>query len=149
MLSIEDNQTLTQVSAGTPMGDLMRHYWQPVCAVDQLLSSPFRTKEVKILGEELVLFRDRKGNLGVVDKYCTHRRASLAYGVVEDDGVRCQYHGWKFNSDGKCIEQPFEDTTHPQDNFRDKCGIQAYKAQELAGLVFVYIEPAPTPILPS
>src|SRR5262245_58016196 len=149
MLSVENNELLTRVGPGTPMGALMRHYWQPVCAVDQLLVSPFRTKEIKVLGEELVVFRDRRGNLGVVDKYCTHRRASLAYGVVEDDGVRCQYHGWKFNSDGKCIEQPFEDTTHAEDRFRDKCGIKSYRAQELAGLVFVYMGPDPAPMLPA
>jgi len=148
MLSIEDNETITRVGPGTPMGELMRRYWQPVCAVDQLISSPFRTKEIEVLGEELVIFRDRKGNLGVVDKYCAHRRANLAYGVVED-GLRCQYHGWKFNGDGKCIEQQFEDTTHPEDSFRDKCGIRAYKAQELAGLVFVYMGPDPAPMLPS
>ena len=102
-----------------------------------------------MLGEELVVYRDRRGHLGVVDKYCTHRRASLAYGVVEEDGMRCQYHGWKFDSDGQCIEQPFEDTTHPEDNFRDKCGIRAYPAQELGGLVFVYMGPEPAPLLPQ
>jgi 5,5'-dehydrodivanillate O-demethylase len=148
MLSIEDNEALTQVSPGTPMGELMRRYWQPICAADQLLKSPFRTHEVKILGEELVVYRDRSGTLGVVDKYCTHRRASLAYGVVEDEGIRCQYHGWKFDETGACIEQPFEDTTHPEDNFRDKCGIKSYPVQELGGLVFVYMGPAPAPLLP-
>ena len=81
MLSIENNELLTRVGPGTPMGTLMRHYWQPVCGVDDLLRSPFRTHAVKVLGEELVVYRDRLGHLGVVDKYCTHRRASLAYGV--------------------------------------------------------------------
>ena len=75
MLSKEDNELLTRVGPGTPMGTLMRHYWQPVCGVDDLLRSPFRTHEVKVLGEELVVYRDRSGHLGVVDKYCTHRRA--------------------------------------------------------------------------
>src|SRR5438132_4683438 len=77
-----------------------------------------------------------------------HRRASLAYGVVEHDGLRCQYHGWKFDASGRCVEQPFEDTTHPEDNFRAKCGIRAYKAEELGGLVFVYMGPEPAPLLP-
>jgi 5,5'-dehydrodivanillate O-demethylase len=130
------------------MGELMRRYWQPVCASDELLRSPFRTKEVTIMSEELVIYRDRSGTLGCVDKYCTHRRASLAYGVVEEEGIRCQYHGWKFNETGACIEQPFEDTTHPEDNFRDKCGIKNYPVQELCGLVFVYMGPAPAPLLP-
>src|SRR5712691_1790405 len=91
MLSVENNELLTMLGPGTPMGTLMRHYWQPVCAVEDILHSPFRTKAVKILGEELVVYRDRRGHLGVVDKYCAHRRASLAYGVVENDGIRCQY----------------------------------------------------------
>jgi 5,5'-dehydrodivanillate O-demethylase len=148
MLSVEENELLTKVGPGTPMGTLMRYYWQPVCGLDDLLRSPFRTKEVKILGEEIVVYRDRSGTLGVVDKYCVHRRASLAYGVVEEDGIRCQYHGWKYDETGRCIEQPFEDTTHPDDNFRDKCSIRAYKAQELGGLIFVYMGPDPVPLLP-
>ena len=148
MISVEENETLTRVGPGTPMGELLRYYWHPVCAVDELLQSPFRTKEVKILGEELVIYRDRSGTLGCVEKYCVHRRASLAYGVVEENGIRCQYHGWKYDETGACIEQPFEDTTHPEDNFRDKCGIGAYKVEELGGLVFVYMGPAPAPLLP-
>jgi 5,5'-dehydrodivanillate O-demethylase len=130
------------------MGEMLRRYWHPVCAVDQVLESPFRTKEVKILGEELVVYLDRSGKLGIVDKYCTHRRASLAYGVVEQDGIRCQYHGWKFDETGTCTEQPFEDTIHPEDRFRDKCAIRAYKAEALGGLVFAYMGPQPAPLLP-
>ena len=148
MLSVEDNELLTQCDPGTPMGDLMRRYWQPVCGADELLKSPFRTKEVMVMGEELVVFRDRSGRLGVVDKYCTHRRASLAYGVVEQDGIRCQYHGWKFDAGGRCIEQPFEDTSHPEDHFNEKCSIRAYKAEELCGLVFIYMGSEPAPLLP-
>jgi 5,5'-dehydrodivanillate O-demethylase len=130
------------------MGEMLRRYWHPVCAVDQVLESPFRTKEVKILGEELVVYLDRSGKFGIVDKYCTHRRASLAYGIVEQDGIRCQYHGWKFDETGRCVEQPFEDTVHPEDRFRDKCAIRAYKAEAMGGLVFAYMGPAPAPLLP-
>jgi 5,5'-dehydrodivanillate O-demethylase len=148
MISVEENELLTRCGPGTPMGELMRRYWQPVCAADELLKSPFRTKELTVMGEELVIYRDRSGTLGCVDKYCTHRRASLAYGVVEEHGIRCQYHGWKFDETGACIEQPFEDTTHPEDNFRDKCGIRNYKVEELCGLLFVYMGPEPAPLLP-
>ena len=148
MLSIEDNELLTRVGPGTPMGELLRRYWRPVCGEEDIIGSPFRTKEVLIMGEELVIYRDRSGNYGAVDKYCTHRRASLAYGVVEEDGIRCQYHGWKFDDTGRCVEQPFEDTTHPEDRFRDKCGIKAYKVEVLGGLVFIYMGPAPAPLLP-
>lgn len=148
MLSIEHNELLTRVGPGTPMGELMRRYWQPVCAVDEVMSNPFRTKEVRILGEDLVVYRDRDGRWGVVAKHCPHRRANLAYGIVEMDGIRCPYHGWKFDHTGRCLEQPFEDTTHPEDRFREKCATTAYPAEELAGLVFAYLGPDPAPLLP-
>jgi len=148
MLSIEDNKLLTEIGPGTPAGDLLRRYWQPVCAAAELTGSKFRTKELKILGEDLVVYRDRSGNLGMVAANCTHRRANLAYGIVEEDGIRCVYHGWKFDATGRCLEQPYEDTTHPEDNFREKCSIAAYPVQELAGLVWAYMGPAPAPLLP-
>src|SRR5262249_6735266 len=123
MLSIEDNKLLTEVGPGTPMGELMRRYWQPVCALDELLSSQFRTKELLILGEELVAYVDRSGRPGLVQRFCAHRRANLSYGIVEEDGLRCAYHGWKFDETGQCVDQPFEDTTHPQDRFAEKCSL--------------------------
>jgi 5,5'-dehydrodivanillate O-demethylase len=148
MLSIEDNKLLTEVGPGTPMGNLLRRYWQPIAAAADLAGSRFRTREVKILGEELVLYRDRSGQLGLVAANCTHRRANLAYGIVEEDGIRCVYHGWKFDETGRCVEQPYEETTHPEDNYRDKCGTVAYPVQELAGLIWAYMGPAPAPLLP-
>jgi len=149
LLNKEENERLTQVGPGTPMGELMRRYWHPICAVDELDRTAFRTKEVKVLGEELVLYRDRSGTLGLLDRYCTHRRASLAYGIVEAQGIRCQYHGWKFDETGRVLEQPFEDRLHPEAKFRDKCGIRAYKVQEKAGLIFAYMGPSPAPLLPN
>lgn len=149
MLSVEENELLTRTNAGTPMGELMRRYWQPVAAAAELDDNPFHTKEVTIMGEELVLYRDRSGQLGLLDRYCTHRRASLAYGITEDDGIRCQYHGWKFDAAGAVIDQPFEDTTHPDQRFRAKCDVTAYKAKELGGLVFAYLGPEPAPELPN
>jgi 5,5'-dehydrodivanillate O-demethylase len=148
MLSIEDNKLLTEVGPGKPMGDLLRRYWQPVCALDELLQSPFRTKELTIMGEELVGFCDRNGKTGLLARNCSHRRASLAYGIVEEDGLRCVYHGWKFNQAGECIEQPFEETTHPEDNFAAKCSLTAYPTEVLAGLVWAYMGPGPAPLLP-
>jgi 5,5'-dehydrodivanillate O-demethylase oxygenase subunit len=149
MLSVEDNKLLTEVGPGTPMGSLLRWYWQPVCALDELLQSPFRTKELRIMGEDLVAFCDRRGRPGLIAKHCVHRRASLAYGIVEEDGLRCAYHGWKYDQDGRCIDQPFEDTTHPEERFQDKCSIVAYPVQVLAGLVWAYMGPRPAPLLPS
>jgi 5,5'-dehydrodivanillate O-demethylase oxygenase subunit len=148
MLSIEDNKLLTEVGPGTPMGDLLRRYWQPVCALDEILQSPFRTKELTIMGEDLVAFCDRGGRPGLVARNCAHRRASLAYGIVEEDGLRCVYHGWKFNQAGECVDQPFEDTTHPEDNYAARCAILAYPVQEMAGLIWAYMGPAPAPVLP-
>jgi 5,5'-dehydrodivanillate O-demethylase len=148
MLTVEENELLTRVGPGTPMGELLRRYWQPICAADQLQNSMFRTHEVKVLGEELVLYRDRSGQLGLIDKYCVHRRASMAYGVVEQDGIRCQYHGWKYDHTGRCTEQPFEEVTHPEAHFKDRCGITAYPVQELGGLIFAYLGPQPAPLLP-
>jgi len=130
------------------MGELMRRYWHPIAASEELAQNPFRTKEVRILGEDLVLYRDRRGTLGLVDRACPHRRVNMAYGVVEEDGLRCQYHGWKFDETGRCTEQPFEDTVRPEGRFRDKCAIKAYPAQELAGLIFAYLGPQPAPLLP-
>src|SRR6266581_4643387 len=114
MLTAEENARLTQVGPGTPMGELMRRYWQPVAAAAELAENPFRTKPVRILGEDLVLFRDRSGKLGLIDRLCAHRRADLTYGVAEEDGLRCQYHGWKYDCSGRCVERPFEETMHPE-----------------------------------
>ena len=107
MLSAKDNETLTRVGRGTPMGELMRRYWQPVAAVAQLDESP--TLPVRLLGEDLVLYRDLQGRYGLLDRHCAHRRADLSYGIVEACGLRCNYHGWLYDGDGACLEQPFED----------------------------------------
>ncbi|HEY1296169.1 MAG TPA: aromatic ring-hydroxylating dioxygenase subunit alpha [Chloroflexota bacterium] len=148
VLKQTENELLTQVSRGTPMGELMRRYWHPIAASAELDDSPFRTRPLRILGEDLVLFRDRSGNLGLITRYCPHRRVDLAIGVVEQDGLRCQYHGWKFNAEGTCVEQPFEDTVHPEDNFKARCGIAGYPLYEIAGLIFAYLGPRPEPAFP-
>ena len=144
MISKEDNERLTQVKAGTPVGDLLRRYWHPIAAASELARHP--TKFVKILGEELVVFRDAKGKLGLIDAYCAHRRANLVYGIVEKDGLRCPYHGWKYNGAGRCIEQPFEETL--QKEFKDKIQLANYAVEELGGLIFAYLGPEPAPLLP-
>lgn len=148
VLAQTENQILTQVGPGTPAGELLRRYWHPIAPVQELEDAPLRTKEVRILGEDLVLYRDRSGQFGLLDRSCAHRRVNLAVGVVEQDGLRCQYHGWKFDRTGRCVEQPFEDTLHPEALFREKCGIKAYPVQEQAGLVWAYLGPQPAPVLP-
>ena len=144
MLTAEQNERLTRVGPGTPMGELMRRYWHPVAASVEL-DADNPTKEVRLLGEDLVLYRDASGTLGLIEPSCAHRKASLAYGVPEPNGIRCAYHGWVFNEQGQCVDQPSE----PEGSkFKDKVRIKAYQAQELGGVVFAYMGPAPAPLLP-
>jgi 5,5'-dehydrodivanillate O-demethylase len=149
MLTQEENARLTQVSAATPMGDLMRRYWQPIAAATELDDEPFQTKSVRVLGEDLVLFRTVRGELGLIEKHCAHRRADLAYGITEENGLRCQYHGWMYDRTGQCIEAPFEDTLHPDHSVRNAVKLKAYPVQELGGLIFAYLGPEPAPLLPN
>jgi 5,5'-dehydrodivanillate O-demethylase oxygenase subunit len=144
MLTREENQLLTQVGRGTPCGELLRRYWHPVAAVGELREEK-PIQAVKILGEELVVYRDKKGGYGLVGEHCPHRLASLAYGRVEEEGIRCPYHGWKFDATGKCLEQPAEP---PDSTYKDRIKHVAYPVELLGGLLFAYLGPAPTPLLP-
>ncbi|HSL34132.1 MAG TPA: Rieske 2Fe-2S domain-containing protein [Candidatus Limnocylindrales bacterium] len=144
MLSEERNRILTQVGRGTPFGELLRRYWYPVAFTADLEDFPVR--KTRLLGQDLVVFRLEDGSFGLLDEQCPHRRASLAYGVAEPEGVRCGYHGWLFDREGRCLEQPAE----PADStFRDRIEIGAYPARELGGLVWGYLGPAPAPELPD
>jgi 5,5'-dehydrodivanillate O-demethylase len=147
MLSQAENETLTRVGPGTPMGELLRHYWMPIAAVAELDDNP--VKQVRLMGEDLALYRDKSGTYGLVDLHCPHRRADLSYGWVEDCGLRCNYHGWKFDHDGTCIDQPFEEVAHPEANFKDRIRIKSYKAEAKAGLVWAYMGPEPAPLCPT
>ena len=144
MLTLDENELLTRVSRGTPAGELLRRYWHPVAAAGELTEKePIRA--VKILGEELVIYRDKKGRYGLVGEHCPHRLASLAFGRVDEEGIRCPYHGWKFDSSGKCLKQPAEP---PESTFKDRIKHSAYPVEYLGGLLYAYLGPAPTPILP-
>src|ERR671910_2026534 len=107
MMTKEENDLLTQTDRGTPMGELMRRYWQPV-ALSEELPEGGAPIPVKVMGEELVLFRDEEGKLGLMGIHCPHRGADLSYGRVEDGGLRCIYHGWFFDKQGRCLDQPWE-----------------------------------------
>jgi len=146
VLTTEENAHLSAVSRGTPMGTLLRRYWHPIAPVAQLDDRP--TLAVKLLGEELVLYRDRSGTLGLIDRLCAHRRVDLSYGIPEQDGLRCMYHGWMYDETGQCIEQPFEETVHPDGRFKDKVRVTAYPVEAIGGLVFAYMGPQPAPLLP-
>jgi 5,5'-dehydrodivanillate O-demethylase len=147
MLSAEDNETLTRVGRGTPIGELLRRYWQPIAAVSQLDDSP--TRAVRLMGEDLVLYRDRQGRYGLLDRHCAHRRADLACGIVEDGGLRCHYHGWLYDASGQCREQPFEEIAHPTARFKDRIAIAAYPVTAKAGLLWAYLGPPPAPLVPD
>jgi len=145
MLSKEMNERLTQVGPGTPGGELLRRYWQPVALASQL--TPEKPKiRVRILGEDLVLALQPNGEYALFQEQCSHRSCSLLYGFLENDGVRCAYHGWKFAYSGECVDQPFE---APNQNFLDRSGITAYKVKRLSGLIFAYLGPDPAPLLPN
>src|SRR6266508_1913672 len=143
MLTGELNQQLTRVGPGTPCGDLLRRYWWPVAVAAQLDEEP--VLPVRLLGESLALYRTPTGAIGLVAQRCPHRGASLAYGIPEDAGLRCPYHGWMFDGTGACLEMLAEP---PESTFKHRVRIPAYPVQELVGLVFAYLGPEPVPLLP-
>jgi 5,5'-dehydrodivanillate O-demethylase len=143
MLTTAENDLLTRIGPGAPMGELMRRYWHPVAALSEM--SGRWTKRIRLLGEDLVLFRDRSGKLGLIGEFCPHRRASLAYGIPTADGIRCPYHGWQFDAAGQCLEQPNEPAGS---SFKDKVQTTGYPVETLGGLIFAYLGPAPVPVLP-
>jgi 5,5'-dehydrodivanillate O-demethylase oxygenase subunit len=138
---------LTQTGAGTPMGALLRRYWWPIAGVSEFDDTA--TKPVRLLGEDLVLYKDLGGRFGLLDRHCRHRRADLTYGYVEPCGLRCNYHGWLYDETGRCTEQPYEDTAHPEARLKDECRIKAYPVEALGGLLWAYLGPAPAPLVPN
>lgn len=145
MLSAEENNLLCQVGPGTPMGEVMRRYWQPVGLTEELpVERP--AKAVKILNEDLVLFRDDQGRVGLVDRYCAHRAADLSYGRIEDGGLRCCYHGWLYDTTGQCLDQPAEPAGSL---FYEKIRIKAYPCQEVNGIIYTYMGPGEPPLMPA
>jgi 5,5'-dehydrodivanillate O-demethylase oxygenase subunit len=143
-LSRELNELLTQVGPGTPGGNLLRYYWMPVAPAAEITAERPK-KRVRVLGENLVLFRDGAGRFGLIPEQCPHRKCSLYFGFAEDDGLRCPYHGWKFSTEGECIDQPFEP---PGSNLKKLAQRPPYKVEQLAGIVFAYLGPEPAPLLP-
>lgn len=141
------NKLLTEVSPGTPTGALLRRYWMPIAGATDF--DEHRVKAIRLLGEDLVLYRDLSGVFGLVERQCAHRRADLSYGFVEQCGLRCNYHGWAYDETGQCIEQPYEDTVAPKLKHKDKIRLAAYPVREHAGLLWTYMGPQPAPILPN
>jgi len=140
----EPNLELTHVEAGSPMGELLRRYWQPVCLLEELGDVP---KKVRILCEDLVLFRTKTGSIGCLEPHCAHRGSSLEFGRIEENGIRCCYHGWLYSPSGRVVEMPCE-----ANGICERMNVEqpAYPVQEFGGLVFIYMGPPGTePLLPN
>lgn len=146
MLSHEDNQLLTRIGPGTPMGDLLRQYWIPALISTELPEPDGPQLRVRLLGEDLIAFRSTTGEVGLVDQTCPHRLASLFFGRNEAGGLRCAYHGWKFDIRGQCVDMPNEE---PGCDFKDKIQLRAYPCRERNGVIWTYMgtraEPPPLP----
>ena len=132
----DEDPELTHVGQGTAMGEYLRRFWQPVCMSEDLVDLP---KAIRIMGEDLVAFRDKSGQVGVLHRHCSHRGTSLEYGIVSERGIRCCYHGWLFDTDGTILETPGEP---PNSKLKESFRHGAYPAHEEGGLVFAYMGPS-------
>jgi phenylpropionate dioxygenase-like ring-hydroxylating dioxygenase large terminal subunit len=144
MLSSADNDLICRVGPGTPMGNLMRQYWMPALVSSELPKPDSDPVRVLLLGEKLIAFRDTNGNVGLIQNHCPHRGASLFFGRNEEAGLRCVYHGWKFDVTGQCIDMPNEPA---ESNFKTKVRATAYPTVERGGVVWAYLGPRATPPL--
>src|SRR5216683_7714474 len=131
MLTHEENELITRIGAGTPMGNTMRRYWVPALLASELPEPDCPPVRVKLLGEDLVAFRDTEGRIGLIDELCPHRRASLYFGRNEECGLRCVYHGWKFDVAGSCTDLP---NAPEGETYKDKVKIKAYACVEAGDL---------------
>jgi phthalate 4,5-dioxygenase len=138
MLKAEENELVTRVGPGTPMGNTMRRYWMPALLSSELPQPDSDPVRVRLLGEDLIAFRDTNGIVGLIQNNCPHRGASLFFGRNEESGLRCVYHGWKFATDGTCVDMPNEPA---ESDFRTKVKAVAYPTVEKAGLVWAFMGP--------
>jgi phthalate 4,5-dioxygenase oxygenase subunit len=145
MLSKEENELVTRIGPGTPGGDLLRRYWQPAALAEELPvgGAPL---PVRLMGEDLVLFRDEQGRPGLLGIHCSHRGADLSYGRLEDGGLRCIYHGWLYDVNGRCLEQPGEPAGS---TFHERIRHPAYPCVETGGLILTYMGPGVPPLVPN
>jgi phenylpropionate dioxygenase-like ring-hydroxylating dioxygenase large terminal subunit len=142
VLKVEDNELITRCGPGTPMGNFMREYWVPAMLSSEVATPDADPLRVLLLGEQLIGFRDTNGKVGLIQNNCPHRGASLFFGRNEEAGLRCVYHGWKFDVEGHCIDMPNEPA---ESDFRTKVKARAYPCQERGGIVWAYLGPRATP----
>jgi len=138
MLSKVDNEFLTRSGPGTPMGDLLRRFWMPALLSEELPEHDGPPKKIRLMGEDLLAFRQTDGRVGIVEPHCPHRGANLYYGRNEDCGLRCAFHGWKFDIDGNCVDLP---TSPPESAYKDTIKLLAYPTREWADMIWVYMGP--------
>jgi nitrite reductase/ring-hydroxylating ferredoxin subunit len=138
MLTTKENERLTQVGRGTPMGEFLRRFWLPALLSEELPQADGDPIRTRTLGEDLVAFRDSNGNVGMVDAFCPHRRAPLFFGRNEESGLRCVYHGWKFDTTGQCVDMPSEPA---ESDFKERLRVRAYPTYEVGGMIWVYMGP--------
>ncbi len=136
MLSKEDNELITRVGPGTPMGAVFRRYWLPAMLAEELPEPDCAPVKLRLLGEDLLAFRTTSGKVGVIDTWCPHRNANLYWGRNEEEGLRCVYHGWKFSTEGQCVDMPNEP---PTSRFAEKIRITSYLAEDRGGVIWVYM----------
>jgi len=147
MLTRADNEYLCRVGPGTPMGELFRRFWLPATLAWELPEPDGAPVRLRLLGEDLVLWRDSSGAVGAMQNACPHRGASMFFGRNEENGLRCVYHGWKFDTTGACVDMPNEPA---ESNFKHKITAQAYPCAEYADIVWLYMGPqSPPPPLPD
>jgi phthalate 4,5-dioxygenase oxygenase subunit len=142
MLNKADNEVLCRVGPGTPMGNLLRQYWIPTLPASEFPTPDSPPKRMRLLGENLVMFRDTKGDVGAFVEACPHRGASLFFGRNEEAGLRCVYHGWKFDTTGQCVDMPSEPA---ESNFKSKIKVRAYPARDVNHMVWLYMGPREVP----
>ncbi len=134
----EDNDLIMQVGSSTPMGNLLRRYWTPACLTRDIPEPDCTPLRVRLLGEDLVAFRDTEGRIGLIDENCPHRGTSLFFGRNEDGGLRCVYHGWQFDVSGSCVDMPSEPVGSV---FKDKLKVLSYPVHESGGVIWTYMGP--------
>jgi phthalate 4,5-dioxygenase oxygenase subunit len=143
MLSAAENELLTRTDRGTAAGDYLRRFWLPALLSEEIPAPDCAPVRVTLMGERLVAFRDSDGKVGLIDRYCAHRQMDLFFGRNEDCGLRCVYHGWKFDVSGECVEMP---TEPPASNYKERIRLTSYPCQEHAGIIWAYMGPKDLPV---
>ena len=143
MLSVADNELLTRTNKGTPAGEYFRRFWMPALLSEEVPTPDCPPARVTLMGECLIAFRDTSGQVGLVGRYCEHRQMDLFFGRNEENGLRCVYHGWKYDRNGNCVDMPAEP---PENGYKNKLRLTAYPCKEYAGMVWAYLGPKDLPV---